>query len=112
MLDFIKVEGKLIYSYENLQLAWQIVEEYFGKTEVSEDEKKAVLMCILGNPLLRKNNIRSTYDLSTLINRIKATGLEGREVYTIIIRLGIEGKILNNSYGSVLCRWGPLINDV
>lgn len=110
--DYIKADGKFIYSYENLQQARQIVEEYFREIEISEEEKKSVLMCILGTPLLRTNNIRDTYDLSTRVNRMKARGLKDREVYAIIIKLGIEGKMLNHSYGSVLYRWGGLIDDV
>ena len=109
--EFINVDGQLIYSYENLKQASSIVEKYFGES-ISKEEKRAVLMCILGNPFLRTNNVRKICDLADLVDKLKITGLEERDIFAIIINCGIEGKILNYYYGEVLCGNDDFISKV
>ena len=101
LLGFINVGGQLIYSYWNLEQASQIVEEYFGET-ISKEKKRAVLMCILGSPLLRENNIKKTCNLAELVGQLNGNGLERNEIFAIIINCGIDGKMLEHSYGKVL----------
>lgn len=111
LLDFIKVDSQLIYSYENLQQAWQIVEKYFGE-KITKEVKRAVLMCILGSPLLRNNNTRKTCNLADLVDKLHMIGLGQNEIFAIIINCGINGKMLAYSYGEVLSAENSFISHV
>ena len=109
--DFINVDGQLIYSYENLKQARQIVEKYFGE-KITKEVKRAVLMCILGSPLLRNNNTRKTCNLADLVDKLHMIGLGQNEIFAIIINYGINGKMLAYSYGEVLSAEDSFISHV
>lgn len=111
LLDFIKVDSQLIYSYENLEQARQIVEKYFGE-KITKEVKRAVLMCILGSPLLRNNNTRKTCNLADLVDKLHMIGLGQNEIFAIIINYGINGKMLAYSYGEVLSAEDSFISHV
>ena len=111
LLDFIKIDGNLIYSYENLSIARQIVEGYF-KEDIDPEQKKAILICILGNPVLRTNNVRITYDLSILVDKIKKIGLTEKETFAIIINLAIDGKMLGCLYGEAIWQSKTFIENL
>ena len=86
----------------NVYVANKIVEGYEFKRELTDDERKAILRAILSNAKLDKKN---TSYLSSLIQNIEQIGLDKQEIYGMIVNLGINGKVIEETgydYGSLL----------
>lgn len=85
----------------NLYMARQIIEGYEFNTELSREDKKALVQCILKSS--RLDNKQHHSNISTLINNLEKIGLNKQEVYGTIINAGVNGFALPNySYTNLL----------
>lgn len=80
-----------IKDIKNVYTAKQIVEGYNFEREISQNEKKALIISVLDNFDL---NINQGLYLTTLIQNMEQVGFNTQEVYGMIINLGVNGKIL------------------
>ena len=76
---------------KNLYMAKQIVESYRGTNNLSIEDKKSLLQCILRNNYL--TNTKQVL-LSTLAQNLEKIGLTEQDIYGTIINLGIKGSVL------------------
>ena len=81
----------------NIYTAKQIVENYSFARKLKNEEKSALLTLILDNGKL--NNKRANY-LTKLIQNMEQIGLNIQQIYGMIINLGVDGNILEETgYG-------------
>lgn len=79
---------------KNVYVAEKIVENYDFGRELSKEEKKGIIYCILDISIL--NEGKHIY-LSNLVNNLQKSGFNMQEVYGEIIKLGINGNLLDNA---------------
>ena len=92
----IGIDSNFIESKDirNVYVTKQIVEGYnFGK-ELTKEEKKSIIIAVLNNSGLNKNGSRY---LTTLIQNMEQIGFSLQEIYGMIINLGINGKVLEET---------------
>ena len=81
----------------NIYTAKQIVENYSFARKLKNEEKSVLLTLILDNGKL--NNKRANY-LTKLIQNMEQIGLNIQQIYGMIINLGVDGNILEETgYG-------------
>jgi len=99
-LTKLGIEEELIKNRDirNVYMAKKIVEGYKYGREISDEEKKALIKAVLSNSVLDKKAYR--YYLTTLMQKMEKIGLEEQEIYGMIIYLGVNGKVIEQSgYG-------------
>ena len=80
----------------NLYTAKEIVDNYEFEREFTKQEKASLIKSILIESL----NIERTYLLSIFIQNMEEEGLKTQEIYGIIINLGVNGNLVNETgYG-------------
>ena len=85
--EFIELKDE-----RNLYVAKQIVDEYNFRRKLTPDESKAILRAILNNTKLNNNK-----KLSKLIQNMEQIGLDTQQIYGMIINLGINGKVIEET---------------
>ena len=86
----------------NLYVAKKIVEDYDFKRMISKKEKKLLIKSVLDNGTLGSEK---TCYLTALIKNMEQIGLNEQEIYGMIINLGVNGKVLEETgfgYDSLL----------
>ena len=82
---------------KNVYMAKEIVEKYKFEREISGKERKALIKGILDNSVLGS---KSTRYLTTLIKNMEQIGLSEQEIYGMIINLGVNRSVLEETgYG-------------
>ena len=84
---------------KNIFMANKIISEYNFETELSNDDKKYLIISLLKPTFLNKD---STVYLSTLINKLKKNGMLDQDIYSTIINLSVEGSIKGQAYTNLL----------
>lgn len=85
----------------NLYTAKEIVDNYEFEREFTKQEKASLIKSILIESL----NIERTYLLSIFIQNMEKEGLKTQEIYGIIINLGVNGNLVNETgygYGNLI----------
>ena len=85
----------------NLYTAKEIVDNYEFEREFTKQEKASLIKSILIESL----NIERTYLLSIFIQNMEEEGLKTQEIYGIIINLGVNGNLVNETgygYGNLI----------
>ena len=95
-LIVLGIDNELIASknIKNIYTAIKIVNEYDFGEELSQTEKTSLITMLLNNNAL--NDGKSNY-LTTLIQNIEKIGLNKQEIYGMIINLGINGIVLEET---------------
>ena len=79
---------------KNVYMAKVIIEKYKFEREISGKERKVLIQAILDNSLLggKKN-----YKLTTLMQNMEQIGLSEQEIYGIIINLGVNKSVIEET---------------
>lgn len=88
----------------NLYMAQLIVEEYSFGRELRPEEKRGIVHAILNLGLLNKKGCKR---LDVLVQRLEECGFNKQEIYAIIINLGVNGGIINESG----CSYSDLLSN-
>ena len=100
-IDSEFIESKDI---KNVYIAKQTVEGYNFEKDINVKEKASLIKAILDNSVL--NNRQHHVYLSKLIQNMEQIGLSPQEIYGMIINLGVNNSVLEEtgySYSSLLC---------
>lgn len=91
-----------IKDVRNVYIAKQIIEGYDFKRKIRDDEKGCLIKAILNNSGLNGNG---NCFLTSLIYNLEQVGINTQEIYGMIINLGVNGNIIEEtgySYGHLL----------